>query len=347
MLNYSESKQTLKENLPVVTWRNVFLLIVLTPLMLVLTNFFMLEYLDRYSMNYGYWTIHQKWNLLAELETPVDWLILGDSSCSQGVIPDIFKMKLNQTALNLCTTGDMGTVDNLWLLEDYIERFGVPKNVLIVHTFDIWYRGFNPVRLGQVPRPWRFWERHSFGIEFMRDEDTREETFIERYMPLLSQNKTIGTIIRSTLAGVHNPLVSMWTITENGFVPALEPKPDTVLAGEQQLKNFVVENSFTISSINDQALNKIVELADRNGFYLYIANAPVYEGLYASVDFQNYNQSLQSHLQNIADQSDNTYHIPSIKTFPIEQMQNPDHLIVSGAEEYTEWLIKQIQQFEK
>ena len=342
MMNRSDSRQLPKEILPSTSWRKVILLILLTLAMLILTNLLMIVYLDKNSMNYGYWTIHQKWNLLAGLDSPVDWLILGDSSCSQGVMPEIFKSELNQTAINLCTTGDMGTVDNLWMLEEYIERFGPPKNVLMVHTFDIWHRNFNPVRLGQIPRPWKFWEDHTYGTDFMYEKDVRDETFIEHYVPLLSQNKTIRMIIRSSLAGKHNPINSFWTMTENGFVPAFEPKPEIVLAGEQQQVDFVAENSFTVSVINNQALQEMVELADRYDFNLYLANSPVFEGLYADSDYQSYNFSLQSYLQDVANQSTNIQHIASVKTFPAEQMQNPDHLIVSGAEEYTRWLVGEI-----
>lgn len=341
-MNRSDSRQLPKEIMPITTWRKVIPLILLTLAMLILTNLLMIVYLDKNSLNYGYWTIHQKWNLLGDLDSPVDWLILGDSSCSQGVMPEIFKSELNQTAINLCTTGDMGTVDNLWLLEEYIERFGAPKNVLIVHTFDIWHRNFNPVRLGQVPRPWKFWEDHSFGTEFMSDKDVRNETFIEHYVPLLSQNKTVRMIIRSTLVGKNNPFKSMWAMTENGFVPASEPKPEIVYAGEQQQVDFVSENPFTVSFINNQALQEMAELAERYDFNLYLANSPVFEDLYTNSDYQEYNQSLQSYLQDVANQSTSVFHIASVKTFPADQMQNPDHLIVSGAEEYTRWLVGEI-----
>ena len=308
----------------------------------IMSNLFMIGYLDKYSINYGYWTIHQKWNLLDDLSSPVDWLILGDSSCSQGVMPAILKTELNQSAINLCTTGDMGTLGDLWMLEEYIERFGPPKNVLVVHAFDIWYRNFNPVRLGQIPRSWKFWENYSFGYELMAEKDVPKETFLEHYVPLYSQNNTIGMIIRSTLTGKHNPFKPMWEITEDGFVPALEPKPEIVLAGEQQQINFASENVFYVSYVNDQALREMTGLADRYDFKLYLANSPVFEDLFTNTAYQDYFQSLQSYLQDVANQSTNVQHIASTLTFPAEQMQNPDHLIVSGAEEFTQWLVEEI-----
>lgn len=332
-----------QEVLPDTNWRRITTLLGLILAVLFFANIFAYLYLDSYSVNYGYWTIHQKWNLLGKLSKPVDWLILGDSSCSQGVMPEVFTTELNQTAINLCTTGDMGTLDNLWLIEEYIQRFGPPQNILVVHTFDIWHRQFNPVRLGQVPRPWRFWEAHTNGSELMEEVDTRNGIFIDHYLPLYSQNNSIGMIIRGIFSGEHKPFVSKWAMDKDGFVPAYESKPEVVKAGEQQQIQFATENVFKVSYLNDESLRKMMRLAEENQINLYLANAPAFEGLYSNPAYQAYFQDLQTYLAGIANESGNGYHIPAVMTFPVDQMQNPDHLIVSGAEEFTHWLIEEIQ----
>ena len=341
-MDRSSSQQLPTEILPNMSWRKLSVLVILSIFIMLLTNLAAIGYLNRYSINYGYWTIHQKWNLLGQLNSPVDWLILGDSSCSQGVIPSTFNIELNQSAINLCTTGDMGTLGDLWMLEEYIQRFDAPQNVLVVHTYDIWYRDFNPVRLGQIPRPWNFWENHTFGNELLTDSKVRDATFLEHYVPLFSQKKSIGMIIRNTLAGNHNPFIALWTIGSDGFVPALEPKPEVVVAGEQQQLDFVSQNNFHVSTLNDQALQATIDVAEKHNINLYLANAPVFADLFAHPAYQAYYQPMQVYLQEIADQSSNINYISSVKTFPAEQMQNPDHLIMSGAEDYTRWLVEEI-----
>jgi hypothetical protein len=336
------ARQLPREILPLSNWHSIAILIPGMLVLIILVNIAAIAYLDKYSINFGYWTIHQKWNLLGRLDSPVDWLILGDSSCNQGVMPSVFQTELNESAINLCTTGDMGALGDLWILEEYIQRFGPPKNVLVVHVYDIWYRSFNPVRLGQIPRPWGFWEQHTFGSEFMVEQDVRFNTFLEHYVPLYSQNVTIGRIIRRTLAGQLNPFIPMWNMNQDGFVPAEEPKPEIVLAGETQQIDFVSQNSFYVSYLNDQAMRDLAEAADTFHFNLYLANAPVFADLYANAIYQAYYQSIRTYLQEVADQSTYVHYISSVRTFPAEQMQNPDHLIVSGAEEYTKWLVVEI-----
>lgn len=338
------SNQFPREILPSTGWRRLSMLIILTLLMVILVNSLAIGYLDRYSINYGYWTIHQKWNLLGSLPSQVDWLILGDSSCSQGIMPVVFMNELDQSAINLCTTGDMATLGDLWMLEEYIKRFGSPRNVLVVHTYDIWHRDFNPVRLGQIPRPFGFWEEHTLGNELMAEKDIRDATFLEHYIPLYSQNKTIGAMIRSTLSANLIPFKSMWEIDPDGFVPAYEPKPDIVLAGEQQHIDFVTHNNFHVSPLNDRAMQELVKWADGLHFSLYLADAPTYEGLFTNSAYSDYYQDMREYLQGIADVSNNVIYINDVKTFPIDVMQNPDHLIVSAADEFTQWLVGEIKE---
>ena len=80
-----------QENYTPSTWWKVLVELAGSLVMLVCINLGMIWYLGNYTSNYGYWTIHQKWQLLEHLDQPVDWLILGDSSCNQGVMPADFE----------------------------------------------------------------------------------------------------------------------------------------------------------------------------------------------------------------------------------------------------------------
>jgi hypothetical protein len=139
----------------------------------------------------------------------------------------------------------------------------------------------------------------------------------------------------------------LWKINQDGFVAAYEPKPEIVLAGEKQQIEYVSQNTFAVSTLNDRALRKLVETADAHQINLYLANSPAFEDLFANTAYQTYYQSMQAYLQEVAIHSTNTHYISSVKTFTADKMQNPDHLIVSGAEEYTHWLIGVISQISR
>ena len=90
------------------------------------------------------------------------------------------------------------------------------------------------------------------------------------------------------------------------------------------------------------AMQEIGVLADSYGFDIYLVNSPVYQGLYDNPAYQSYLSGVQQKLAEFASDSSYVYHIPAVRTFPAELMQTPDHLILTGAEEYTHWLIEQI-----
>jgi hypothetical protein len=331
-----------QENIKPSSWRRVVIEIMGSLLLLVCINLAMVFYLGSYTTNFGVWIIHQKWWLLEDLEQPVDWLILGDSSCNQGVMPEIFENELGETAVNLCTIGNLGTMNDLWMLEEYIDRYGPPQHVVIVHVFDIWHRPLDQVIFGQVPRPWGFWNQHTLGTPLFADEKVRQETFLERYVPLYSQSRAITNILRTTLMLQHNPFKPDWHLEPDGFLVATEPKLDVVLAGAQDQIQFVTENVFSISPTNDMAMQEIGALADSYGFEVYLVNSPVYQGLYDNPAYQTYLAGVQQKLAEFASDRSYVLHIPAVRTFPAESMQTPDHLILTGAVEYTHWLIEQI-----
>ena len=78
-------------------------------------------------------------------------LILGDSSAAQGVDPEFWTNASGESAINLATIGDATVVNDAWMLETYLERFGRPNKVVIVHAYDIWHRELKQNVVVQIP----------------------------------------------------------------------------------------------------------------------------------------------------------------------------------------------------
>jgi hypothetical protein len=166
---------------------------------------------------------------------------------------------------------------------------------------------------------------------------------LERYVPIYSQNNTLGEIIQGTFLGLRNPFQSDWQLEPDGYLPAFEPKPEVVIADANNHINFVSENNFNISDLNQRAMTQILRLVNEYGINVYIALGPQYEGLSADENFRDYLNSVKEQLSEFASQSESVDFISDVKTFPAEQMQNSDHLIDSSAREFTEWLVEQIK----
>jgi len=311
-------------------------------LVLVLLNSFALWYLGNYSPNYGYWTLQQKWALLGKMDAPVDWLILGDSSCNQGVSPALIQEKLGETAINLCTIGSVTALNDVWMLEEYIQRFGPPKGVVIGHVYDIWPRDLDPLILGQIPRQWGFWMEHTLGSDLLENPDLRSQLFQERYVPLLSQRLTLTSLLRSLMFGQLIPFKPKWHMDEYGFLSGEQAQPKIAIQDAQDHMQFVRENEPDLSSINQQALERLVEIANAYQLPIYLVNSPLYEGLSADDGFQAYLGALTGQIDSVVGESQSVHRIAEIKTFPAAQLQTADHLTLAGAQVYTEWLIQNV-----
>lgn len=323
--------------------KEFFLSLLGTLIFVILFNFAAKLYLRENTTNRGYWIINKKWEILLKQKKPVDWLVLGDSSCNQGVVPSILNQRLNTSSINLCTIGDMLTLDDSWMLEKYIQRFGVPKNILIVHVYDSWYRGINRPVFAQVPLDWGYWKQVEPKVHFSK-RDTLQ-LFFERYIPLYSENQSLSLFLKSPYDAFNRN--QNFQLTEDGFMIWEKPNPEFVEAQKKMHVDFTRKNKFNLSTPNREALEHIVKLAEKHDFNVYFANSPIYEKLYEHQDFRTYYTQVQDTLDGYAAKSDRVHYIREPITFPKEQMENADHLVYSAAKVYTNKLISEIESIRK
>ena len=296
-------------------------------------------YLKNFPENRGYWLIQQKWSMLLNLKQPVDWLVLGDSSCNQGVSPQVLENQLSGKAVNLCTIGDSLVLSDAWMLSQYIKKYGAPKNIVMVHVYDIWTREINWDVTSQTPLAWGYWNQLEPNFKLTFSE--KKKVFLNKYVPLYSQNTSLKKIIKNSDRLFKNN----YQLAEHGFMAVTkantwEVEEDT----KRHLKDVSKNNNLSFSNTNQQAIDTIVKLAEKHNINIYLANSPLYEKLYQNPDFQAYYNQVQAELQTISDRHKNI-HLLMAKpmTFSKEEMENADHLIVSSAETYTRQLAKEIK----
>jgi hypothetical protein len=169
--------------------------------------------------------------------------------------------------------------------------------------------------------------------------EIRSQLFQERYVPLLSQRLTLTSLLRSFMFGKLIPFKPGWRMDEFGFLSGEQAQPEIAIQDGQDHMQFVRKNEPSVSSINQQALERLVEIADAYQLPIYLVNSPLYEGLSADDGFQAYLPELHGQIDSIVGESQFVHLIPEIKTFPATQLQTADHLTFPGAQIYTKWLI--------
>jgi hypothetical protein len=334
----TENKQLTKEIISQTTRSRVAVTVIGAILCVIVFNFVAGWYLTRYSPNIGYLLIAAKWNLVQALANPVDILILGDSSGNQGVDPDVIKEKLGYSSVNLCTIGGTIALDDAWMLDEYLNKHGAPKAVLIVHGYDVWSRDIIIEALSKVPGSW--WNRRP-DLDLTLKQKVR--IYLNRHVPIYAETRSLGQVFQFPFKAFKNGL----RFEPSGYVPEPFADPEQVEKDVQVHLDYldtVKTSGDVLSRPNRKALLFIKDLAEEHQFDVFIANGPVYEVLYADPEFQEYYATVRQSISEIAATSDYLHYIldPPM-TFDKNRMQSADHVTSQGARDYTVRLGEEIK----
>jgi len=174
------------------TPRSVLITVLGTLFLLFVVNQVGALALSKYSMRYR--SVNGKWEMLYNLKAPVDWLILGDSTGNAGVVPSMLNEAFNIRAVNLCTVSAVSILHNVWMLETYINKYGPPKNVMLVQYYELWSSNSSVVDTLKVPVSWLEWFRlkprpNLSSVHFFT-------TFLMKEVPIYAYSKTVGDTLR-------------------------------------------------------------------------------------------------------------------------------------------------------
>lgn len=349
---YSES-----EIRPTTFLRLVFVLLIALATVWA-SNWAIGRYLDAHGTNLGYRYIAHKWRVLGNLDEPVDWVVLGDSSGSQAFDPGVLEKERDLTAVNLGTIGNFGLTDDLWMLEEYIERFGPPRRVVLIHVYDVWRRGLDPKLLGRVPRDRAMSPEtvEKYGI----DEEQLEDMRLVRYVRMYAERTSIRKALELTwyrLTRTEEELDEIRKtdrslpekepeLTDSGFVRMCGAIPDAVKRDAGGHMKFLRRSRPRISRDNREALVAISALAAEHGFEVDIVNGPLYERLVAKPEFEKYFRGLVVGLRKLTGRNPRVHVIESVYPVAGKHLQNMDHITCDATADYTRWVIDQIERAE-
>ncbi len=324
--------------------RRLALTVACALLVVVVANAIAGRLLDAHTTNKGYFLIHEKWRLLEDEATkPVDWLLLGDSSCNQGLDPAALTERLGGTALNLCTVADLLVVNDAWMLDRYIERFGPPKRVVVEHVYDVWHRrlgaDLKPEILAEVPQPWGFWRDREPKLRLSRAQ--KWSLGLARYVPLYSESATLQSWLREP-----SRFGRTFALDASGFMAHERSDVRQVKQDTRNHLRFLKGRKFAISRENQRALDRIAALSDEHGFDVFlVATSPVYEELAKSEDYKRYTGDIVRTLENHA-RGHSRVHVVLKRPvpFPARDMENADHLTAKAAKRYTQRVAAEIEE---
>lgn len=304
---------------------------------LALLNATAAVWLDRVQGNRGYVVLRSKWRLVLDLHEPVDYLILGDSSCNQGIDPRQLGEELGGTALNLCTVGDMTTIGDAWLLQGYLERHEPPTAIVVGHAYDVWARDESKLKLA-------LWNLEAEGVPWRTlrppvELDVREavSNAVAPYTPLYTQPEAL----RRSLTGSARPRIA---IDDLGFLSVPDADPGRVEQDVDDHLEALATSAAELSATNARGLSVLLATARGRGIPVVLVNAPVVEQLGQAALYQERIAAINALLDSeLAATPTARLALREPLRFPPEHMQNADHVTAVGAERYTRAIAEAVQ----
>jgi len=322
------------ERIKKTTPRKIALSVTCVFIFILAANFFALQALQETAINRGYFLIQGKWKLLLGMKKPVDWLVLGDSSGNSAVVPHLLSETLGGSSVNLCTIGWLSAMNDIWMLQNYRARFGLPKGILIVHSPFMWQGRLEKDLVQKIPLSWKDIQAMDPPVKFNLKDSWC--FFLARYFPLYSQNESLAYLLQFR----HKAFVKKLNLNAEGYEAYGEANPEKLkLAVSNNEK--LLQKGFALSEDNHRALESLKSFAEQNHVPVYLVDGPLYQEVAEKKEVRRYLDQLAAELQLILGGSDWVHYLRGgYNLFPGAQLESVDHTTAEGAKVYTRLVSK-------
>jgi hypothetical protein len=272
------------EKAPAVSSQKVMLTVGLTVLLVLCMNgimYFLVVAAPQNSLDFS------QWYKLLHQEAPSDVLILGDSTAYLGIDEEQFGEEVGLSAVNVATNVTWGLSGDAWMLEAYIERYGPPSYVVIVHTphaLAVEISGGHMASLETIP-----------GYRYSREFRATELPLLEwvkvavlRYLPFYSQIGKVQTYLSNPTAYTIDGALSSAESIYQRQLNITRSEEEVWQETEDIMAKWGYADGLTVSEQSRWAMKTIASLAEQYNLPVYVFSAPYYVGVQEDAVFQAY-----------------------------------------------------------
>lgn len=339
------------------SWKTVILCVFAVISLVLAGNLAAWAYLEAFPVNRGLTRVWQKWQLLERQTKPVDWLILGDSTCGQGIIPTVIEADTAESALNLCTIANATAVNGIWQIERYLKKVGTPKRIVVIHAYHVWERSTDDLvsMLGQIPLKGAFYNRldpplHIGWLGEMEIATRPLRTLWDSNLSIEYVLKREGRALFSNKPFERSEALHEMRFIERfkGYVGSNTAMPERVISQSKSSMKAYAKRPFVITRPNREALEALCRISKTTDSKIFLANSSISRMLYADQGFQRfYSQMVQSISEILSDCPNVKYVMKVPGQFEPNEMDNEDHVVTDPvASRWTRQLVDAVKEAE-
>ena len=331
-----------REVIPESNWVRIRYVVMILLAMVVSLNLLVIGLINSAPISLDDRMVNLKWELARSGDIVADWVILGDSTANQGLDPRIAERDHERTAVNLATLANFGFVDDVWLLETYLENHPSPEAIIVMHAHDVYPREISLSHPVFDVTPLEFGAWHTSQLEFAPTLSDQSLWLGKRLFPLYFRNNTYLRALGRRAGLVQDTHIQATEITGDGFMVWPVARPSLLSREFEIQRDWLADVSFTVSDTNQRAFNTLIDMAASKAIPLHFVHAPIFDELYATPEFQTYLTDMRLWLQTQANQSTYFIYHPEVDTFPAEAMDYIDHVIYPYSDQLSEAIFARV-----
>ena len=310
---------------------------------LVLANVAAVVLLEVRNPNRGNWLVREK-AALAVTGAAAETLLIGDSTCNQGLIPSALAPALGGPVLNLCAIGTLGVVGDTLLLDRYLATHPAPRRVVVSHAPDVWFRPPNLFNVGLLEPGAN--EAIALKSAGLGGPFSQAKMLAGRWLPLYTSTRSLADFIRRP----SSTWGRVFSLDAGGFMAVDTANPEQQTRDLREMSALLRETRGPLPPSTVAALKRLGELGRQHGFRVYLLPSALAAPVVAGEGFAAFADRLRAAVAealaaggvgaNVA------WLTSEFRPFPTSQMELSDHLLVGGAEVFTAAVAAQLRRAE-
>ena len=222
------------------------------------------------------------------------------------------------------------------MLQYYLDKFGPPRNVVLLRGCHSYETGHDREFLSIVPLEWGYWDRLGVAPEWTDYQELK--LFLSKYGVLYSRSDILAYRLTHTLDLLSQPYTKREPIPYYYAGNALASDLENFRRG----KTASTYTPFVPSGDSANAVAAMSEQARELGFQLYFVVGPEWDEAYQDPDRQAKVSGMVEWLGQYADPQNVHVVLSTPMIFRADQMQNINHLRPGAEIQYTEAVVAEI-----